>query len=117
MGIPKWMEDGEKKKPTRFASKKQETRIAKVLQGRTTFNSGATFGENDVLTDYAEVEAKTTSKKSFIVKADDLDKLQKKCKGDKIPLFIIEFNELKTEYALIKMSDLELLIKLANDPK
>lgn len=43
---------------TRERSKKQESRIAKKLRGYTTINSGATFGQNDVITDFCEIEAK-----------------------------------------------------------
>ena len=53
------------KKTTRERSRKQESRLAKQLNGYTTINSGATFGQNDVITDFCEVEAKTTEKESF----------------------------------------------------
>ena len=52
-------------KTTRGRSGKQESRIARQLNGHTTINSGATFGQNDVITDFCEVEAKTTGKESF----------------------------------------------------
>ena len=53
---------------TRERSKKQESRIAKKLRGYTTINSGATFGQNDVITDFCEIETKTTAHESYSLK-------------------------------------------------
>lgn len=64
---------------TRDYSDEQEKRIAKLLNGRVTPNSGGTrFGAGDVITDYFLIEAKTstTPKKSFSVKKEWIDKAE-----------------------------------------
>lgn len=99
---------------TRERSKKQESRIAKALHGYTTINSGATFGQNDVVTDFCEVEAKTTEKESFSLRLSDWVKLKKKCASDKIPILIIDFEKSKDSLALLTYEDLSLLISLAH---
>lgn len=114
MKEPKWLQNINEKPSTRSRSGKQESRIAKELKGTTTINSGATFGQNDVLTDYAEIEAKTTSKESFSLKVADLDKLHKKCSPVKIPIMVIDFEESKKSVAVISYSDLKYLIDKAN---
>ena len=53
-------EDGSNKKPTRYYSKKQETKIANETGGSRTPNSGATaWSKGDVLTEQFLLEAKT----------------------------------------------------------
>lgn len=99
---------------TRARSKKQETKIAQRLNGRTTINSGATFGENDVITDYAEVEAKTTRKNSFSFKVADWQKMVDKCAVNKIPIFEIEFEGNDLNLAVLNVDDLRMLIEMAN---
>lgn len=57
-------------RPTRFYSKKQETRVAKELGGKRTPNSGATpWVKGDVLTDRFLIECKTATseKQTFSV--------------------------------------------------
>lgn len=64
-------------KPTRFYSKKQETKVAKELNGKRTANSGATpFQKGDVMLDDWLIECKTSTseKKSFSIKQEWLDK-------------------------------------------
>ena len=112
-GQPAWL--GSKKvKTTRYRSNKQETRIAKELKGTVSINSGATFGQNDVTTDFCEIEAKVTSKKSFSVTVDDWIKLNKKTKFGKLPIFVVEFEVTKESLAIIKWDDLKYLIESAN---
>jgi hypothetical protein len=113
MSKPKWLI--KKENPTtRSRSKKQETRIAKVLSGKTTINSGATFGQNDVINDFCEVEAKTTGKNSFSLKVDDWQKMIKKCSTKKIPIFQVQMENAGLELAVIDVKDLNLLLQLAN---
>jgi len=108
---PKWLDT---KETTRSRSKKQESKLAKVLNGRTTINSGATFGENDVITDFCEVEAKTTTKDSYRLTSTDWNKLNDKTEFGKMPIFIVDF-ELKNESLVVmKMDDFKLLIEKAN---
>lgn len=104
-------------KTTRERSGKQESRIAKQLNGHTTINSGATFGQNDVVTDFCEVEAKTTNKESFSLKLSDRRILRKKCAGNKIPIFIVDFEQSKDTLAVLTMEDLQFLISQANSEK
>lgn len=110
-GYMQRMIDGE---TTRFRSNKQESRLAKQLSGHTTINSGATFGQNDVVTDFCEIEAKTTSKESYSLKLSDWRLLRKKCSAGKIPIFIIDFELSKDSLAVLTYDDLAFLISMAN---
>ena len=102
---------------TRRRSGKQESRLAKQLNGHTTINSGATLGQNDVITDFCEVEAKTTNKESFALKLSDWRLLRKKCAGNKMPIFIVDFEQTKDSLAVMTYEDLQFLISLANSEK
>ena len=65
------------KKPTRYYSKKQETSVAKVVNGKTIANSGATpWQKGDVISDNILVECKTkvSDSKSISIKEDWLIK-------------------------------------------
>lgn len=62
---------------TRYYSKRQETKVAKKLNGKRTANSGATaFQKGDILTNAFLIECKTKTKdsKSFTIKEDWLIK-------------------------------------------
>ena len=64
-------------RPTRFYSKQQEKRVAKVVGGKRTANSGATmFSKGDVNTDLFLLECKTCTepRKSFTLKKEWFDK-------------------------------------------
>lgn len=100
-------------KTTRQRSKKQESRIAKQLKGYASINSGATLGQNDVITDFCEVEAKTTAKESYSFKLSDWRKLRKKCATDKIPIFVVDFETTKDSLAVLTYEDLLFLIEQA----
>lgn len=104
-------------KTTRERSGKQESRIARQLKGYATINSGATFGQNDVITDFCEVEAKTTNKESFTLKLSDWRILRKKCAGNKIPIFVVDFEQSKDTLAVLTYEDLLYLISQANSEK
>lgn len=104
-------------KTTRERSSKQESRIAKQLRGYTSINSGATFGQNDVITDFCEVEAKTTNKESYSLKLSDWRILRKKCASNKIPIFIVDFEQSKDSLAVLTYEDLQFLISQANSEK
>lgn len=101
-------------KTTRERSGKQESRLAKQLNGHTTINSGATFGQNDVVTDFCEIEAKTTSKESYSFKLSDWRILRKKCATNKIPIFIVDFEKSKDTLAVLTYEDLQFLISQSN---
>lgn len=99
---PNWLG---KENSTRYRSNKQEKDLAKKFGGRTTSNSGARFGENDVKSDKFEVEAKTTKSKQFILKLEDLHKMQRKCRVTKKAVFVIQFEETGEQYALTSLID------------
>jgi hypothetical protein len=103
--------DGE---TTRKRSKRQESNIAKVLRGKTTINSGATLSQNDVVTDYCEVEAKTTANKSYSITLKEWFKMLKRCRAGKMPVFIVTFETEKKSLAVIDYDDLQFLIEMAN---
>lgn len=111
---PKWLEAINDKPTTRARSGKQETKIARDLKGHKTVNSGATFSQNDIVTDYCEVEAKTTAKESYRLTTGEWAKLHKKCDAKKMPLMVIEFEDYKT-LAVISYDDLNYLIQKANE--
>lgn len=117
MGKFKYMEELFAGKTTRARSKKQESRLAKQLNGHTTINSGATLGQNDVVTDFCEVEAKTTQKESFSLKLSDWRLLRKKCASNKIPIFVVDFEKSKDTLAVLTYEDLMFLIESANASK
>lgn len=106
-----------KGKTTRARSSKQESRLARQLNGHTTINSGATFGQNDVITDFCEVEAKTTRKESFSLKLSDWRLLRKKCAGNKLPIFVVDFEQSKDTLAVLTYEDLQFLINQINSEK
>lgn len=111
---PKYLERMFAGKTTRERSSRQESRIASEINGRTTINSGATFGENDVVNDFMEVEAKTTLHDSFSLKLADFRKLKKKAKVNKIPAMVIDFENSHDSLAVIPYDDLIYLIQQAN---
>ena len=62
IGTAKRTKDGEKPKPTRFYSARQEDAVAKVVGGKRTPNSGATDfgGKSDVnISNLFNIECKT----------------------------------------------------------
>ena len=64
-------------KPTRFYSNRQEKKVAKVLKGKQTVNSGATpFIKGDVLTDkwLIECKTKTSDSHTFTIKKEWIEK-------------------------------------------
>ena len=64
-------------RPTRFYSKQQEKRVAKVTKGRVTANSGATaFSKGDVVLDDWLLECKTHTefRKSFTLQYEWFEK-------------------------------------------
>ena len=73
-GIKERFKEGDKPKPTRWYSNKQEKATAKKLNGKCTSNSGATDfgGKGDILLDsiLLECKTKTTSSKSISIKKE-----------------------------------------------
>lgn len=74
------------------ASDLQERRLARELGGRTTPGSGAGGMKGDVRTPDEMIEAKTTSKRQFILKLDALEKLETEARASgKQPVLIVQF--------------------------
>lgn len=115
MAEPNWLN---KAVPTRDRSLKQEKRLAGTLGGKTTAGSGSTFGENDVLTDQFEVEAKTTLAKSFKLTLADWRKAEKKCRVDRSVLMVVSFEEEKLDLVVMDLAEYIRLFKINPlDPK
>lgn len=108
MSKPKWLN---KEDTTRKRSEKQEKRLAKTFGGRKTSNSGARFGENDVVTPEFEIEAKTTRSKQYILKTKEIKDMQRKSNFEKIALFIVEFENEGEEVVILRTADFLNLIK------
>ena len=112
--MPKYPKHFDRRETTRSRSKKQESRIAEVLSGYASINSGATLGQNDVISDFCEAECKTTEKSSFSVKTSTWKLLVDKCHTDKLPILIVDFEKDDLSLAVLSVSDLKLLIDMAN---
>ena len=82
-----------------------------MLNGHTTINSGATLGQNDVVADFCEIEAKTTQANSFSVTMADWVKLIKKCAPNKIPIMVVDFEKSKDTLAVLPYDDLAFIIR------
>jgi hypothetical protein len=103
--------DTSNKANNRKRSDKRESSLAKELQGGTFINSGATFKQNDVFTDYCEIDDKTTSKNSFSLNTDLLETVKRKCDVAKIPIITVHFEEKNKTYAVIAWEDLKYLLE------
>lgn len=82
-------------KPNRFYSKNQEARVAKIVGGKRTLNSGATpFQKGDVETSDFLIECKTSieEKKSFSIKHEWLKKLKLEARSMGNPHYALLFN-------------------------
>ena len=110
MGRPKWLDKG---RNTMTNSKKQEQRLAKSVGGRTTAGSGNVFQENDVKSATLDIEAKTTSSSQYILKLKEFSKMKARTPFGKIPVFAVNFEKTKEEYAIIPMDDLLELLELS----
>ena len=109
MKTPKWLEPDNVKQ----RSQKQEKKLAKMLNGITTINSGALWQKNDVIAKNFSVEAKTTKYKSYQLHRGDLKKTEKHAlKQDKLPMFIIDFEDRET-YGVLSMGDIMYLLEKA----
>lgn len=115
MAIPKHLEnklaatDKGNRSEYRKRAGRSEKKIAKAFNGRTTVNSGATFGQNDVEADMFSIEDKVTLNASYSLKAAYLKEVEKKAPLGKIPLLTLTFETEGVTYAVIKLNDLLLL--------
>lgn len=108
MRKPKWM--NREPETTRSRSKRSESSVAKLLKGKLTINSGATLGQNDIVTDFAEIEDKTTAKESYRISLADWDKLVKKADTGKIPMLTVNFEHRDLRLAVLPLDDLVYLL-------
>jgi hypothetical protein len=96
IGCAKRTKDGDKPKPTRFYSAKQEEAVAKATGGRRTLNSGATDfgGKSDVLSDKfaLECKTKTTHSESISIKREWFEKQKQEAMFMNKPYSAIVFN-------------------------
>lgn len=101
------------KKSTRYYSERQEKKIARAVNGRVVPNSGAiTFGAGDVTTDNWLFEAKTctTTKKSFSIKREWIDKNREEAfaMGKDYNALVIDFGDGEQFYLLDEKTFLDL---------
>lgn len=83
------------KNSTRYYSHKQESSVAKMVNGKLTSNSGATpFYKGDVISDNVMYECKTSMKpvNSYSVKKSVLDILQTEVIGSRYEAGVLVFN-------------------------
>ena len=95
-----------KRRPqTRRISGKQEAANAKMIGGRTTIASGSTpIDKGDVKSSDVREEDKYTKHRSYSLKLEELKKIEATCRGDQIPVFMVEldrFGPERRQYAVI----------------
>jgi hypothetical protein len=82
------------KRPPRKIADIHEMIAAKKVGGRKTTSSGSTpctKEKGDVVASDLRMECKTTEKKSYVLKIEDLMKLSGQARGDELPVFSVEF--------------------------
>ncbi len=104
-------------KPTRYFSRKQETKVAKDLGMKCTPNSGATsFDKGDVKDDHLLLECKTCKKPqtSMTVKKQWLIDIKKEQyqMNKSLSGVVIDFGENKDQYVILTMNDFRQLYEL-----
>lgn len=108
-------------RPTRYYSTKQEKSIAKLVRGKVNANSGAApFCAGDVQTHDTLYECKTVTqeKRSYSVKQDVLNKIQKEAfsMGRRHAVLVFNFKPNGEPYfVLTKKHYLELIQNIQND--
>jgi ribosomal protein L37AE/L43A len=103
-------------KSTRKQADRQEKRVARNLGARQTIASGQTpIDKGDVRAENVRVECKYTDKKSFSLKAEDLQKIANAAQGEQIPLFYVEFREHGQAYYVVPEGWFTQLLEVFND--
>ena len=98
IGTKKRTKDGEVHKPTRYYSKKQETAVAKAVNGKVQKNSGATdFLKGDIVTSgrnsfLLECKTKTSASESISIKKEWFAKNRQECLLTGTPHQAVVFN-------------------------
>ena len=118
VGLREREREGEKK-PTRYYSKKQETKVAKDLGGNTTPNSGATmFRKGDVELGnnfLVECKTKTSHSESISIKKEWLEKNRREAlfMGKHYSALVFNFGPNEKNYVILDQDTFdELLEKL-----
>jgi hypothetical protein len=89
-----------------------ENYIAKRFNGYKTYNSGATHGNGDVITDLFTIECKHWNTDSYSIKYDVWNKLKEEADKDrKLPLLVCQN---KSEKILVTLS-LNDFLEVLND--
>lgn len=101
--------------PTRAASKRQESRVAKALGGRVQPNSGSTdYYKGDVTTDDMLIECKTSMKpkKSFSIQKEWLDKneLERFSMKKDYSGLVFDFGDKGEQYIVMELSQFKRLL-------
>jgi len=96
------------RKSAKFNSKKQEKRVAKEIDGKTTLNSGALyFQKGDVRNEKYLIECKTTKKAFYTMEVDVWEKIEREAVSDglRIPIMQVDLLDGKQRYAVIEHAD------------
>ena len=94
--------------PTRAASKRQETKVAKLLGGKVQPNSGATdYSKGDVTTDEMLLECKTSMKPRQWLNKNEIERFS--MKKDYSGL-VFDFGDKGEQYIVMEMSQFKRLL-------
>lgn len=104
-------------KPTRYFSKKQETKVAKDLNMRCTLNSGATtFSKGDVVDNNVLLECKTCTKKqsSMTIKKEWLTTIKREQyqMNKSLSGVVIDFGNNKEQYVILTIEDFKSMYEI-----
>jgi hypothetical protein len=107
-------------RPTRFYSTKQEKRVAKVVDGKRSANSGASLWQkSDVTNDLFAIECKTHTelREQFTIKRDWIDKNREEAfqMGKRHSALAIDFGDGENHYLISEKDFLYLLEKLREE--
>jgi hypothetical protein len=101
------------------ASRKQEARVAKAMNGKTTPGSGNQWqAPSDVVTDLFRIECKTKTKPSsqITLKREWFTKIElEACVNGKIPILAFSFGDNTNFYALTQEDFLYIIERMVND--
>lgn len=107
-------------RPTRFYSTKQEKRVAKVIDGKRSANSGASMWQkSDVTNDLFAIECKTHTelRNQFTIKREWIDKNREEAfqMGKHHSALAIDFGDGVQHYLISERDFLYLLEKLREE--
>lgn len=107
-------------RPTRFYSSRQEKKVAKVIDGKRSANSGASMWQkSDVTNDLFAIECKTHTefKDSFSIKHSWIDKNREEAfqMGKRHSALAIDFGDGENHYLISERDFLYLLEKMREE--